>query len=116
MAKPLAKRLGKTVCALQDKSLFWNRKTAVKKVHMLLLAYLGRREIPDSLENDLKFVLKKSPIFLEEIVKIAQIPHHPQQMWGWYEPTKAAIQMCQCIVQAVSTDIRKGGGAKTKVC
>ena len=37
-------------------------------------------------------------------------------MWGWYEPTKAAIQMCQCIVQAVSTDIRKGGGAKTKVC
>lgn len=99
---------------LKDKSLFWNRKTAVKKVHMLLLAYLSRREIPVSLENDLKFVLKKSPIFLEEIVKIAQIPHHPQQMWGWYEPTKAAIQMCQCIVQAVSTDIRKGGGAKTK--
>ena len=81
---------------------------------MLLLAYLGRREIPDTLENDLKFVLKKSPIFLEEIVKIAQIPRHPQQMWGWYEPTKAAIQMSQCIVQAVSTDIRKGG--KTKVC
>ena len=112
----LAKCLDKTVCALQEKSPFWNRKTAVKKVHMLLLAYLGRREIPDSLENDLKFVLKKAPIFLEEIVKIAQIPHHAQQMWGWYEPTKAAIQMCQCVVQAVSTDIRKGGGAKTKVC
>ena len=91
-----------TAFFLQDKSLFWNRKTAVKKVHMLLLAYLGRREIPDSLENDLKFVLKKSPIFLEEIVKIAQIPHHPQQM-------------CQCIVQAVSTDIRKGGKSKVSV-
>ena len=80
---------------------------------MLLLAYLGRREVPESLENDLAFVLKKSPIFLEEIVKIAQIPRHPQQAYGWYEPTKSAIQMCQCIVQAVSTDIRKG--VKTKV-
>ena len=100
---------------LQDKSLFWNRKVSVKKVHMLLLAYLGRREVPDTLEADLKFVLKKSPIFLEEMVKIAQIPRHPQQLWGWYEPTKAAIQMSQCIVQAVGTDIRKGGGAKTKV-
>lgn len=79
---------------------------------MLLLAHMGRREVPDSLENDLKFVLKKSPIFLEEIVKIAQIPRHPQQQFGWYEPTKAAIQMCQCIVQAVSTDIRKGMKAK----
>ena len=63
--------------------------------------------------DDLAFVLKKSPIFLEEIVKIAQIPRHPQQAYGWYEPTKSAIQMCQCIVQAVSTDIRKG--VKTKV-
>lgn len=97
---------------MQEKTLFWNRKTPVKKVHMLLLAYLGRREVPAGLENDLKFVLQKSPIFLEEIVKIAQIPHHPQQMFGWYEPTKAAIQMCQCIVQAVSTDVRKGMKAK----
>ena len=80
---------------------------------MLLLAYLGRREVPKELENDLKFVLKKSPIFLEEIVKIAQIPHHAQQQFGWYEPTKAAIQMCQCIVQAMPTDIRKGMGMKS---
>ena len=98
---------------MQEKTLFWNRKTPVKKVHMLLLAYLGRREVPKELENDLKFVLKKSPIFLEEIVKIAQIPHHAQMQFGWYEPTKAAIQMCQCIVQAVPTDIRKGMGMKS---
>lgn len=97
---------------LQDKSLFWNRKTPVKKVHMLLLAYLGRKEIPEALEKDLRFVLEKSPVFLEEIVKIAQIPRSPQQMFGWYEPTKAAIQMCQCIVQAMSVDTRKGMRAK----
>lgn len=99
---------------VQDKSLFWNRKTPVKKVHMLLLAYLGRKEIPDALEKDLKFVLEKSPMFLEEMVKIAQIPRSPQQMFGWYEPTKAAIQMCQCIVQALSVDIRKGMKAKVR--
>ena len=81
---------------------------------MLLLAYLGRKEIPDALEKDLKFVLEKSPMFLEEMVKIAQIPRSPQQMFGWYEPTKAAIQMCQCIVQALSVDIRKGMKAKVR--
>ncbi|KAA6421625.1 MAG: translocation SEC63 protein [Trebouxia sp. A1-2] len=114
---PALEELRKTVLRLhpelKEKTLFWNRKTPVKKVHMLLLAYLGRREVPEALENDLKFVLKKFPIFLEEIVKIAQIPHHAQQQFGWYEPTKAAIQMCQCIVQAVPTDIRKGMGMKS---
>lgn len=101
---------------LQDKNLFWNRKTPVKKVHMLLLAYLGRKEIPTVFDKDLKFVLEKSPVFLEEMVKIAQIPRHPQQMFGWYEPTKAAIQMCQCIVQAMTVDVRKSMRASKVRC
>lgn len=74
---------------------------------MLLLAYLGREEIPDILQKDLKFLLEKSPLLLEEMVKIAQVPRHPQQAYGWYEPSRAAIQMCQCIVQAMSVENRK---------
>ena len=79
---------------------------------MLLLAYLGRREIPDALQSDLRFVLTRSPIFLEEMVKIAQIPRSPTQLYGWYEPIRGATQMCQCIVQAMSVDTRKGTKAK----
>ena len=41
---------------------------------MLLLAYLDRTPIPPALLPDLKYVLQKSPILLEEMVKISNLP------------------------------------------
>ena len=58
---------------LQDKATFWKRRTSVVKVHMLLLAHLAREPIPEALQKDLRFVMGKCPILLEELFKVAQV-------------------------------------------
>jgi hypothetical protein len=54
------------------------------KAHMLLLAHLERMgdEVPSGLQQDLKFVITKAPLLLEEMVKIALIPR-TQAGTGW---------------------------------
>ena len=51
---------------------------------MLLLAHLQRDDvhIPANLQADLKFVLQKTPILLEEMLKIALLPRPPYG-YGW---------------------------------
>lgn len=51
---------------------------------MLLLTYLerGSNEVPQMLQQDLKFVLQKSPLLLEEMFKIATLPRPPHGN-GW---------------------------------
>lgn len=51
---------------------------------MLLLAHLERErgEIPSNLLADLKFVLQKTPLLLEEMLKIALLPRPPNG-YGW---------------------------------
>lgn len=50
---------------------------------MLLLAHLERESnIPTNLQQDLKFVLQKTPPLLEEMLKIATLPRPPHGC-GW---------------------------------
>lgn len=51
---------------------------------MLLLAFLDReQDIPALLQPDLKFVLQKSPLLLEEMLKIAAAIPRPPHGYGW---------------------------------
>lgn len=90
---------------MQEKPQFFKRKASIVKVHMLLLAHMDRLDIPPLLHKDLEFVLKKSTIFLEEMIKIANIPRFSP--YGWLTPTIGAIEMLQCLTQAVSIGSRK---------
>lgn len=101
---------------LKDKSLFWKRRASVLKVHMLLLAFLDRdQDIPAALQADLRFVLTKTPLLLDEMMKIAVLPRPPMG-YGWMTPAVAIVEMMQCTAQALSIGLRKpavgGGSAK----
>ncbi|EFJ44468.1 molecular chaperone [Volvox carteri f. nagariensis] len=101
---------------LKDKNTFWKRKASVLKAHMLLLAHLDREHdsIPPSLQADLRFVLTKSPLLLDEMIKIAIMPRPPAG-YGWMTPTVAIVEMMQCVSQALSVSARKpAGGASAK--
>ena len=74
---------------------------------MLLLAHMDRAEVPAALHKDLEYVLRKSCVFLEEMIKIANIPRHQSQPYGWLTPTIGAVEMMQCLTQAVSIGARK---------
>ena len=62
---------------VQDKTPFWKRKPSIVKCHMLILAHLARADIPKSLRADYSAVMKKCPLFLEEIINIANFPRPP---------------------------------------
>eukprot|EP00803_Ostreobium_quekettii_P002395 evm.model.scf_415.2 EVM.evm.TU.scf_415.2 scf_415:13869-23272(+) len=93
---------------LLNKPLFKKRKTGVQKAHMLLLAHLEREgeNLPEVLKNDSNFVLERTPVLLEEIVKMACWPRPPRGR-GWLAPAVGAIQLVQCVTQAVPTCHRK---------
>lgn len=89
----------------QDKPQFFKRKSSIVKVHMLLLAHMDRLPVLPVLRKDLDFVLRKSTILLEEMIKIANIPRYSP--YGWLTPTVGSIEMLQCLTQAVSIGSRK---------
>jgi len=93
----------------KDKKGFWQRKASVVKAHMLLLAHLERLndDVPNPLQQDLKYVLTKSPLLLEEMLKIALVPR-TQSGTGWMTPAMACVEMMQCISQGLSINARKG--------
>lgn len=66
-----------SACAVQDKPQFWKRKPSIMKCHMLILAHLARADIPKSLRSDYAAIMKKCPLFLEEMINIANIPRPP---------------------------------------
>ena len=78
---------------MQDKTPFWKRKPSIVKCHMLILAHLARADIPKSLRADYSAVMKKCPLFLEEIINIANFPRppavsalQPDAAWhGWFQ-------------------------------
>ena len=100
---------------LQEKPQFWKkRKSSIVKAHMLLLAHLGRADIPDSLVADHKFVMTKSAMLLEEMIKIASLPRPPNGL-GWFAPVLGSVEMLQCLTQAVNLTSRKALGTSGKV-
>ncbi|GFR50266.1 hypothetical protein Agub_g12453, partial [Astrephomene gubernaculifera] len=89
---------------LKDKKAFWvKRHPSVLKAHMLLLAHLDREHdsVPASLKADLNFVLTKTPLLLDEMIKIAVLPRPPLGH-GWMTPAVAIVEMMQCVAQALS--------------
>lgn len=64
-------------CAVQEKPQFWKRKPSIVKCHMLILAHLARADIPKTLRSDYAAIMKKCPLFLEEMINIANIPRPP---------------------------------------
>jgi len=65
------------------------------QVHMLLLAYLEREgsDVPAVLQPDMRFLLQKSVVLLEELFKIAAMPR-PQTFQGWLVRTCIAVAHC----------------------
>ena len=55
------------------------------QAHLLLLAFLERDEsaVPANVQADLKFVLQKSPLLLEEMLKIAAALPRAPHGYGW---------------------------------
>ena len=99
----------------QEKPQFWKkRKSSIVKAHMLLLAHLGRADIPATLQADHKYVITKSALLLEEIVKIANLPRN-QYGQGWLAPTLGGLEMMQCLTQGISMASRKALGQSGKV-
>eukprot|EP00210_Caulerpa_lentillifera_P007930 g7569.t1 len=93
---------------LKSKNQFWKRRASVVKAHMLLYAHLERAhdQVPTALNSDLKFVLEKSIPLLQEIFKIACFPRAPIGH-GWMTPAVSAIQVMQCVTQAVPLTVRR---------
>ena len=103
------------MCSVQEKPQWWKkRKASVVKAHMLILAHLGRADIPDSLVADHKYVVTKSALLLEEMIKIASLPRPPHSL-GWLAPIIGSVEMLQCLTQAVSVQSRKALGSSSKV-
>ncbi|KAF5837295.1 Sec63 Brl domain-containing protein [Dunaliella salina] len=107
----LSKSIARTFPDLKEKKMFWMRKASILKVHMLLLAYLEREgsDVPAVLQSDLRFVLQKSIVLLDELFKIASMPR-PPTFNGWLTPSIAVVEMLQCMSQAVPLSIRKPKG------
>ena len=99
---------------LRDKQVFWKRRTSIVKVDMLLMAYFARLPVPRELLPDLRYVLTKSPFFLEEMLKIANIPRVYGWPFGWLAPTVGALETLQCLSVALTPSARRpppGGAA-----
>ena len=99
---------------LKDKQVFWKRRTSIVKVDMLLMAYFARLPVPRELLPDLRYVLTKSPFFLEEMLKIANIPRVYGWPFGWLAPTVGVLETLQCLSVALTPSARRpppGGAA-----
>uniref|UniRef100_A0A7S3R9Y3 J domain-containing protein n=1 Tax=Dunaliella tertiolecta TaxID=3047 RepID=A0A7S3R9Y3_DUNTE len=107
----LGKSISRKFPDLKEKKMFWMRKASILKVHMLLLAYLEREgtDVPAVLQSDLRFVLQKSVVLLDELFKIASMPR-PPTFNGWLTPSIAVVEMLQCLSQAVPLSMRKPKG------
>jgi translocation protein SEC63 len=103
----LARTLMKGFPDLKEGHPFWKRRPSIVKVHMLLMAHCGREPVPPALTADLETVLRRCPTFLEEMLKIGNIPRVQGWPYGWLAPTVGCIEMMQCLNQAVPFFVKK---------
>ncbi len=66
-----------------------------RQAHLLLLAHLDREtaEVPSVLQPDLKFVLQKTPVLLDEMLKIAAALPRPPHGYGWMVRSDGSIPL-----------------------
>ena len=111
----LARTLMRAFPDLKEGHPFWKRRPSIVKVHMLLMAHCGREEVPPSLAADLATVLRRCPTFLEEMLKIGNIPRVQGWPYGWLAPTVGCLEMMQCLNQGVPFFVKKPSICASKV-
>ncbi|XP_078441822.1 dnaJ protein ERDJ2-like [Wolffia australiana] len=87
---------------------FWKQHPALIKAELLLHAHLTRETgaLTPSMRLDLKRVLELTPRLLEEFIKISVMPRSPNAH-GWLRPAMGAVELSQCVIQAVPLNARK---------
>ncbi|CAN8274320.1 unnamed protein product [Cochlearia groenlandica] len=92
----------------QDESKFWKQDPAIIKAELLMQKQLTREStvLPLPLQHDFRRVLEFAPRLLEDLIKMAVIPHS-EQGHGWLSPALGVMELSQCIVQAVPISAKK---------
>ncbi|KAG2284590.1 hypothetical protein Bca4012_053260 [Brassica carinata] len=88
----------------QDEAKFWKQDPAVIKAELLIQKQLTRESavLSPSLQSDFRRVLEFAPRLLEDLMKMAVIPHN-EQGHGWLSPALGVIELSQCIVHIASS-------------
>ncbi|GAB2265147.1 DnaJ protein erdj2a [Dionaea muscipula] len=99
----------------QEQAKFWKQHPALVKTQLLIQAHLARESaaLSPTLLGDLKRVLQLAPRLAEELMKMAVIPRNAQGL-GWLQPAIGAVELSQCIIQAVPLNSRKAGGGSSE--
>lgn len=98
----------------QEEAKFWKQHPSLVKAALLIQAHVTRETAVLSLDlqRDLKDVLQFAPSLIEEIMKLSVLSCKAQGH-GWLRPATGAIELSQCIIQAVPLSARKAIGAST---
>lgn len=99
----------------QEQAKFWKQHPALVKTELLIQAQLTREsgELSPALLRDLRRMLELAPRLLEELMKMAIIPH-TSQGHGWLRPAIGVVELSQSIVQAVPLSARKASGGSAE--
>ncbi|KAF7149297.1 hypothetical protein RHSIM_Rhsim03G0078900 [Rhododendron simsii] len=99
----------------QEQAKFWKQHPPLVKAELLIQAQLTREsgELSPALLHDLRRMLELAPRLLEELMKMAIIPH-TSEGHGWLRPAIGVVELSQSIVQAVPLSARKASGASTE--
>ncbi|KAF3579955.1 hypothetical protein DY000_02034079 [Brassica cretica] len=98
----------------QDEAKFWKQDPAVIKAELLIQKQLTCESsvLSPSLQSDFRRVLVFAPRLLEDLMKMAVIPHN-EQGHGWLSPALRVIELSQCTLQAVPLSARKSTSEDT---
>ncbi|XP_021289276.1 dnaJ protein ERDJ2A-like [Herrania umbratica] len=99
----------------QEQAKFWKQHPAFVKAELLIQAQLTREcaALPPALLCDFRRMLELSPRLLEELMKMALIPHAAQGH-GWLRPAIGVVELSQNIIQAVPLSARKSVGGSSE--
>uniref|UniRef100_A0A6Q2Y612 J domain-containing protein n=1 Tax=Esox lucius TaxID=8010 RepID=A0A6Q2Y612_ESOLU len=72
------------------------------KARVLVLAHLARMEVSEDIEEDQRFVVKKSPALLQEMVNVGcQLTMMANSRGGFHAPRLVSIENCMKLTQMV---------------
>ncbi|KAK7244947.1 hypothetical protein RIF29_39776 [Crotalaria pallida] len=95
----------------QEQAKFFKQHPAIVKTELLIQAQLNREfaALSPTLQRDFRHVVELAPRLLEELMKMALIPHPPHG-YGWLRPAIGVIELSQNVIQAVPLSARKIAG------
>uniref|UniRef100_A0A8C6LT47 Translocation protein SEC63 homolog n=1 Tax=Nothobranchius furzeri TaxID=105023 RepID=A0A8C6LT47_NOTFU len=72
------------------------------KARVLVLAHLARMEVSEELEEDQRFVVRKSPAFLQEMINVGcQLTMMANSRGGFHAPRLVTIENCMKLTQMI---------------